>query len=311
MNILEAKQYLNGNGYILIDEKSEYDNIKDSRAELEERILKLAGDKKDKATQERAQEVINKLNTVFNPDTMEDLKNWKGWESLYKAKIKKGAEDIDDVAKEMYELTEQSGSVFISTGKTEEGLVGVVIDCVKKPVSQDEVNANLQQQVISLLKSPELIEAEKDKEYLLEKAKQLTGFLGGLVSEFLEKGLLKMPKMEPATTLKATYYTQDDKGKMSKFQASKDMKARQAAWADKAKAARWKNLEKENESYINESFLGDAFNAIKNAGKKVFTMFMFKLFGGKAQAALNDYVDAQKAYRKSIKALYAEAIDLE
>lgn len=311
MDILEAKQYLNGNGYILIDEKSEYDNIKDSRAELEERILKLAGDKKDKATQERAQEVINKLNTVFNTDTMEDLKNWKGWESLYKAKIKKGAEDIDDVAKEMYELTEQSGSIFISTGKTEEGLVGVVIDCVKKPVSQDEVNANLQQQVISLLKSPELIEAEKDKEYLLEKAKQLTGFLGGLVSEFLEKGLLKMPKMEPATTLKATYYTQDDKGKMSKFQASKDMKARQAAWADKAKAARWKNLEKENESYINESFLGDAFNAIKNAGKKVFTMFMFKLFGGKAQAALNDYVVAQKAYRKSVKALYAEAIDLE
>ena len=311
MNILEAKQYLNGKGYILIDEKSEYDNIKDSRAELEERILKLAGNEKDKATQERAQEVINKLNTVFNPDTMEDLKNWKGWESLYKAKIKKGAEDIDDVAKEMYELTEQSGSVFISTGKTEEGLVGVVIDCVKKPVSQDEVNANLQQQVISLLKSPELIEAEKDKEYLLEKAKQLTGFLGGLVSEFLEKGLLKMPKMEPATTLKATYYTQDEKGKMSKFQASKDMKARQAAWADKAKAARWKNLEKENESYINESFIGDAFNAIKNAGKKVFTMFMFKLFGGKAQAALNDYVDAQKAYRKSVKALYAEAIDLE
>ena len=311
MNILEAKQYLNGKGYILIDEKSEYDNIKDSRAELEKRILKLAGDGKDKATQERAQEVINKLNTVFNTDTMEDLKNWKGWESLYKAKIKTAAEDIDDVAKEMYELTEQSGSIFISTGKTEEGLVGVVIDCVKKPVSQDEVNANLQQQVISLLKSPELIEAEKDKEYLLEKAKQLTGFLGGLVSEFLEKGLLKMPKMEPATTLKATYYTQDDKGKMSKFQASKDMKARQAAWADKAKAARWKNLEKENESYINESFLGDAFNAIKNAGKKVFTMFMFKLFGGKAQAALNDYVDAQKAYRKSIKALYAEAIDLE
>ena len=311
MNILEAKQYLNGEGYILIDEKSEYDNIKDSRAELEERIMKPAGDGKDKATQERAQEVMNKLNTVFNPDTMEDLKNWKGWESLYKAKIKKGAEDIDDVAKEMYELTEQSGSIFISTGKTEEGLVGVVIDCVKKPVSQDEVNANLQQQVISLLKSPELIEAEKDKEYLLEKAKQLTGFLGGLVSEFLEKGLLKMPKMEPATTLKATYYTQDDKGKMSKFQAGKDMKARQAAWADKAKAARWKNLEKENESYINESFLGDAFNAIKNAGKKVFTMFMFKLFGGKAQAALNDYVDAQKAYRKSIKALYAEAIDLE
>lgn len=311
MDILEAKQYLNGEGYILIDEKSEYDNIKDSRAELEERILKLAGDKKDKATQERAQEVVNKLNTVFNPDTMEDLKNWKGWESLYKAKIKKGAEDIDDVAKEMYELTEQSGPIFISTGKTEEGLVGVVIDSVKKPVSQDEVNAGLQQQVISLLKSPELIEAEKDKEYLLEKAKQLTGFLGGLVSEFLEKGLLKMPKMEPVTTLKATYYTQDDKGKMSKFQAGKDMKARQAAWADKAKAARWKNLEKENESYINESFLGDAFNAIKNAGKKVFTMFMFKLFGGKAQAALNDYVDAQKAYRKSIKALYAEAIDLE
>ena len=311
MNILEAKQYLNGQGYILIDEKSEYDNIKDSRAELEQRILKLAGNKKDKATQERAQEVVNKLNTVFNTDTMEDLKNWKGWESLYKAKIKTAAEDIDDVAKEMYELTEQSGSIFISTGKTEEGLVGVVIDCVKKPVSQDEVNANLQQQVISLLKSPELIEAEKDKEYLLEKAKQLTGFLGGLVSEFLDKGLLKMPKMEPSTTLKATYYTQDEKGKMSKFQAGKDMKARQAAWADKAKAARWKNLEKENESYINESFLGDAFNAIKNAGKKVFTMFMFKLFGGKAQAALNDYVDAQKAYRKSIKALYAEAIDLE
>ena len=164
---------------------------------------------------------------------------------------------------------------------------------------------------MALLKSPELIEAEKDKEYLLEKAKQLTGFLGGLVSEFLEKGLLKMPKMEPVTTLKANYYTQDAKGKMSRFQASKDMKARQAAWADKAKAARWKNLEKENESYINESFIGDAFNAIKNAGKKVFTMFMFKLFGGKAQAALNDYVDAQKAYRKSIKALYAEAIDLE
>lgn len=124
-----------------------------------------------------------------------------------------------------------------------------------------------------------------------------------------------MPKNEPVTTLKATYYTQDDKGNMSKFQAGKDMKARQAAWADKAKAARWKNLENleklENESYINESFLGDAFNAIKNAGKKVFTMFMFKLFGNKAQTALNDYVDAQKAYRKSIKALYAEAIDLE
>ena len=52
MNILEAKQYLNGEGYILIDEKSEYDNIKDSRAELEERIMKLAGDGKDKANQE-------------------------------------------------------------------------------------------------------------------------------------------------------------------------------------------------------------------------------------------------------------------
>ena len=308
MNLVEAKQILNRNGYRLLDEKSKYDGIKDSRAELEARIKELASNPKDKAIQEKAQSLVEKLNTVYNPENLEQIKDWKGWESLYKKKIKDAEDNINVVAKDLYDLTEQSGDVFISTGKTEQGLLGILLTVKKSTVSQDKVN----EKVLKILSDPKFDTTEENKAYLVEKAQQLSGFIGGLVSEFIEKGLIKIDD-EPVTSVKADIYTQDDKGGMSKFQASKEQQAKMDAWAEKARKARWKveSTRFGGRRMLTEGFISDAFEKIKEAGRRVYTMFMFKLFGKRAQKALSEYVDAQYDYYDSLKVLNRQLATLE
>ena len=279
MLLREAKNILSRCGYTVLAEKSKYDGIKNSTPDVEELISKLKTSK-IQADLDKAEALEEKLKNLTE-DNLEEMQKIKKWKAEWSAKEKTMAGVLDDSAKFLGDALDADGALFFKvSGK--ENKAGILLEKVVTVTSQEDVEAMM----LKVMQKPDVVSDASD--LAAEMANDFKNLLQSYYKRALDAGWVKLGDVK--TSWKATYYDQDDEGKMTKFIGKKAQEADRAEWAEKSRDAL--KRKKMGESYrINEGVFGDIWAKIKSFGSWLYDSIFgeFKQVRKETRSALKNY----------------------
>lgn len=276
MDLLEAKQILNKNKYVLV-EKSIYDGIEDSTPKVKELINSL----KNSGLEENLNQalVLEKKLLGMTESNMYRMQKVKKFKSEWETKEKGLKVDLDDSAKFLADALGADKTLFFKVAGNEQK-AGILLERVTKVVSQDEVYALLDK----IMHKPEDVTTAQD--LATQMAKEFKSLLKKYYQSAIDAGWITIG--DKTSTWKAAYYDQDEEGNMKKFIGKKEMAKDRAAWVDKSIKA--KKLKKESYE-MNEGIVGNLLSKLKSFGswlvKSIFGEY--KEVRADARQSLNAY----------------------